>query len=224
MKRLVAHLARSDAGASAAEFALVLPLLLLLLFGVIDAGRFMWDMNRAEKATQVGARVAIVTTPVSSDLINARYANTTVNGVTIKAGELIPAAALDNLVCTSSGCTCEPAGGQCPTQNGAVDSTTFNDVIVARMQAIMPDIDASNVKVTYSGSGFGFATATSGTSGTGGGGGSGSSGAMDISPLITVSLNDVEFHPITTLLFGTIDLPQAQTTLTAEDASGAYSN
>ena len=47
-------------GASAAEFSLVLPLLILLLFGIIDAGRLLWEVNRAEKATQMGARYAIV--------------------------------------------------------------------------------------------------------------------------------------------------------------------
>ena len=59
-----AALIRDERGASAAEFALVLPLLLLLLFGIIDAGRLAWEFNRAEKATQVGARVAVVTDPI----------------------------------------------------------------------------------------------------------------------------------------------------------------
>ena len=58
---LTESLLRDRSAASAAEFALVLPLLLLFLFGIIDAGRFMWEYNRAEKATQVGARVAVVT-------------------------------------------------------------------------------------------------------------------------------------------------------------------
>ena len=39
----------------------MLPLLILFLFGIIDAGRFLWEINRAEKATQVGARLAVVT-------------------------------------------------------------------------------------------------------------------------------------------------------------------
>ena len=40
---------------------MVLPLLLLFIFGIIDVGRLMWTWNRAEKATQMGARFAVVT-------------------------------------------------------------------------------------------------------------------------------------------------------------------
>jgi Flp pilus assembly protein TadG len=61
-------LARDQSAATAAEFALVLPLLLIFLFGVIDAGRWMWAYNQAEKATQMGARMAIVTDYVSSSI------------------------------------------------------------------------------------------------------------------------------------------------------------
>ena len=110
MIRLARQLFRDRHGASAAEFALVLPLLLLLLFGIIDMGRFFWELNESEKATQMGARMAIVTTPVSPDLVGESY----VAG-TVKNGDLIPASALGTLECTSQGCTCKvapcPAGG-----------------------------------------------------------------------------------------------------------------
>src|SRR6476659_6342328 len=53
MTQLLRRLARCTSAASAAEMALVMPLLLLLLFGIIDAGRLMWEFNEAEKATQV---------------------------------------------------------------------------------------------------------------------------------------------------------------------------
>ena len=42
------------------------PLLPVLLLGLIDAGRFMWEYNQAEKATQMGVRYA-----VSTDLVPA---------------------------------------------------------------------------------------------------------------------------------------------------------
>src|SRR3546814_1343600 len=59
MKRWFASLARNTRASSAAEFALVLPLLLIFLLGIIDVGRLMWTWNRAEKATQMGVRYAI---------------------------------------------------------------------------------------------------------------------------------------------------------------------
>ena len=50
---------RETGAAGAAEFALILPLFLLFLLGIIDAGRYAWAFNQAEKATQVGARWAV---------------------------------------------------------------------------------------------------------------------------------------------------------------------
>ena len=47
--------------AGAAEFALILPLFMLILLGTLDAGRYAWEFNRAAKATQVGARWTVVT-------------------------------------------------------------------------------------------------------------------------------------------------------------------
>ena len=66
--------------ASAAEFALVLPLLLLFLFGIIDAGRLMWTMNRAEKATQMAVRYAVVTNMVPEDLATTDFTDEGVPG------------------------------------------------------------------------------------------------------------------------------------------------
>jgi hypothetical protein len=179
--------------------------MLLLLFGTIDAGRFLWEMNRAEKATQLGARYAVVTTPVSTGLINADF-----ESADLPAGELIPADMLGNLECSRTTCTCT---GCEVTVGSAVDASMF-DAIVTRMQTLDPAIDADNVRISYRGSGFGFA---------GDSGGGGASETMEISPLITVSLTGMEFQPISGFLFGTIDLPSFSTTLPAEDASGEYS-
>lgn len=194
---------RCEKAASAAEFALVLPLMLILLFGTIDVGQFLWAMNRAEKATQMGARYAIVTDPVSTELVDADF-----ESADLPRGELIPADMLGNLECTRATCTCTA----CEIDVGPGVNTASFDGIVARMQAMYPDIEADDVRVAYRGSGFGSAGDTGGTE------------TMEISPLVTVSLTGLQFVPITTLLFADITLPAFSTTLPAEDASGAVSN
>jgi Flp pilus assembly protein TadG len=207
MIRTAIKLWRCERAATSAEFTLVAPALLWMLFGVIDVGRFMWEVNQAEKATQVGARFAVVTTPVSSGLVEADFAD-----ADTPAGELIPADAFGELTCTSATCTCTKS--PCNGAEGGVNSTAFTN-LVTRMQDIYPKLTAAKVKVIYRGSGFGFAGAA--VSG-------GAADTMEISPLVTVSLNDLGFTAATLLWLKDIKMPAASTTLPAEDASGAVSN
>lgn len=181
-------------GSSAAEFAMVLPLLLILLFGVIDTGRFLWTYNRAEKATQMGARMAVVTNYLSSDIGNSYVAACSPGLV---QGDVIPASCFSSITCNSAGCT-----------SGTQDATAFT-TIVSRMQVFMPEIAADNVSVEYSGSGLGYAGNPSGP---------------DVSPLVTVKLTGLQFTPLTTLMLASFSMPSFTTSLTAEDLSGAQSN
>nr|WP_294851140.1 TadE family protein [uncultured Sphingomonas sp.] len=213
---------RNSSGASAAEFAMVLPLFLMLLLGIIDAGRWMWEMNEAQKATQMGARFAAVTTNLAPGLISQDYVGNTAGGTALKSGDTIPAAALGVVRCRQSdGCTCQTT--PCPTNLGTMDQAAF-DLLVARMTAMYPKITDDNVEVRYSGSGFGTAGNVIVTGGGGGGGGGGGPIAPQITPMITVSLTGVQFQPITSMLMANFNLPQFQTTLPAEDSAGDYSN
>jgi hypothetical protein len=211
-------LLRDRSGASAAEFALVLPLLLLLLFGIVDGGRFLWDFNRAEKATQVGARVAIVTNTIPSGLYDADYVGEDVtmpdgSTKTLTQGDVIPAGALGDIECTRDSCAC--AAGPCPDDVGTLDTSVFDSVLLPRMQAMYPPISACNVVLHYRGSGLGFA---------------GDPNGMQIAPMVTVELKHtantcpLEFRPITSLLFASLPMPDFASTLTAEDSSGTASN
>lgn len=200
-------LLRDGRGSSAAEFALVLPLLLLMLFGIIDAGRFAWEFNKAEKATQVGARVAVVTNSMPSGLVGESYVGKTVGGVTLTQGDVIPAGALGEIKCTRTTCSCVTT--PCPTTLGTIDLTNFDTVLLPRMQYMKPGIAAANVELHYSGSGLGFA---------------GDPNGMEIAPIVTVKLTGLQFRPITTLLFLTFTMPDFRTSLTAEDSSGSQSN
>jgi hypothetical protein len=194
-------------GASAAEFAMVLPLLLILLFSIIDGGRFAWEYNRAEKATQAGARVAVVTNSFPSGLVGQNYVGQTVGGVALTQGDVIPSAALGLITCIRDSCTCTTA--PCPATVGTLDTSVFDNVLLTRMRAMKPDIQAANVRLKYRGSGLGFA---------------GDPNGMEIAPLVTVELTGLQFRPITSLLLLTFTMPDFRTTLTAEDASGTQSN
>ena len=197
-----------QSGSSATEFALVLPLLILLLFGIIDAGRWLWTYNEAEKATQMGARFAIVANGVAGDAASGTGIYSSYIGSTLTQGDVIPATAFGKITCTSSGCTCTT--NPCPSL-GTANTTAFNN-IVARMKMFLPTITAANVTVEYSSSGLGYA---------------GSPVLPDLSPMVTVKIGTptaLQFRPLTILAIKAVNMPPFTTTLSAEDLSGAVSN
>ncbi|MDE2561348.1 MAG: pilus assembly protein [Sphingomonadales bacterium] len=198
---------RDQRGAGAAEFALVLPVVILFLFGIIDVGLYGWKINKDEKATQMGTRMAVVTDPVAYGLVGQQYVG--VNGLT--QGDRIPASALGVVRCTSTGtsCICDTAPCLTDMTKGSNGTAAFN-AIVARMQRVDPAIQASNVVVEYRGSGLGFA---------------GDPAGPQISPLTTVRLQGMSFYPATLMLFkSSIGLPSFSYTLTMEDGRGTMSN
>ncbi|MGQ7829472.1 TadE/TadG family type IV pilus assembly protein [Altererythrobacter sp. Z27] len=189
----------------AAEFALVLPLLLLFILGTIDVGFYAWRINQAEKATQMGARFAAVTNPVASEIASATYVNANVGGTLITQGDRVPAAALGLLTCNNSSCTCTTT----PCPGTTFDNTAFSN-LSTRIKQMMPTVTDSNIVVEYSGSGLGFA---------------GDPNGPDIAPIITIRLINMTHTPIAFSPFGaTVDLPDFAYSITAEDASGTASN
>ncbi len=196
--------ARNTRAASAAEFAMVLPLALLLLFGIIDVGRYAWQLNEYEKATQMATRMAVVNNVVSLGLMTETYVNkTTCNeGAALNPGQRICAEALGTIICTSTGCTCT---GNCPTGASNRDGDAF-DRIVARVQRFQPRVAASQVSVEYRGSGVGFA---------------GDPNKPEIAPVVTVRVNNAQYEAITlSPIGGTVSLPDFSYSLTLEDGEG----
>lgn len=140
MKPLPIFLA-DQKGASAAEFALVLPIMLVFLFGIMDAGYYAWTINRAEKATQMGARWAVATNLVPANLATYSFA---IDGG-IAQGAMVPETSFPPFSCTSAGCT-----------QWGFNATAFAD-IVEHMQRFYPEIEADKVRIDYSWSGLGYA-------------------------------------------------------------------
>lgn len=200
---------RDAKGTSAAEFALVLPAVIFLLLAIIDVGRFVWAINRAEKATQVGARWAVVTDLVpGKGLSNGleQYSFAISGGIT--QGSPVPASAFPGVSCQSTGstvtCTCA-SGGTCAFAT-TPDATTFRNIVV-RMKTIKQDIGEANVVVDYRNSGLGY---------------SGDPNGPDVAPIINVRLRNMTFRPLSLLVFGVASLPMPtfSYSLTMEDGKG----
>jgi Flp pilus assembly protein TadG len=66
-------------GAAVVEFALVLIILLLLVFGMIELGRALFKWNSAAEATRVGARTAAIV-EVNDDAAVIAAMNTVMQG------------------------------------------------------------------------------------------------------------------------------------------------
>ena len=179
---------------------MVLPLLLIFLIGIVDVGRLMWTVNRAEKATQMGVRFAAVTDVALEGLES--YDFYTTGG--IARGETIPEDSFTSASCTSAGCACDPS----ELCTGGISAGFTNTV--ARMQSFMSEIEPENVQVEYGYSGLGY---------------SGDPYGPDVNPLITVKLVNMRFSPALTSLFGvSITLPSFASTLSMEDGVGTVSN
>jgi Flp pilus assembly protein TadG len=191
MTRRFALLARSERAASAAEFAIVLPLLLLLLFGIIDVGRYLWTLNSIEKATQMGVRYAVVSDPVAS-VINTDF----VTSYSIPGGDPVPVATFTKAVCTSTSCTVTGAASGVNGRNPAAFTA-----IVTWMQHFYSGISADRVSVTYQNVGLGY---------------SGDPTGPDVAPLTTVEVSGIPFQPMILLGFG-FTLPTIKASLTMED-------
>lgn len=71
---------RGNRGQSVVEFALVLPLILLVLFGITEFGRAWMTANILTSAAREGCRLAVVTGP------NVGAVTTRVNNVCAAAG------------------------------------------------------------------------------------------------------------------------------------------
>lgn len=72
---LVRLFVRSRAGSTAVEFAMILPVFLAVIFGIIEFGRMIWTRNTMEHAVEVAARWGAINTAKTDAEIEA-YAAT----------------------------------------------------------------------------------------------------------------------------------------------------
>jgi len=195
-----------ERGASAAEFALILPVFLAFLLGLIDVGRYAWAVSEADKATQVGARWAVATDLIPTGLADYSFA---IDGG-IPQGTVVDSTAFPGVHCTASGgvvsCSCNATCAFDPTP-GDQGQAAFS-AIVTKMRSVYPRLRADDVVVDYLHSGLGF---------------SGDPNGPDVVPFVQVSLTNQRF-PLFMMLGNDVALPDFRYALTMEDGSGNYAN
>jgi len=196
MLKTMRDLWRDRYGGSAAEFAVVILVFSVLVFGIIDFSRLAWQYNNLEKAAQVGARFAVVNAMVAPDLWT--YDGVDDGGAT--AGNSVAVSKVNGgspIVCSSTGGTVS-----CAPNKFGQDQAAF-DAIVARIVKVAPGLTADDIVVTYQHIGLGIA---------------GNPISSDITPSVTIRFKNQTFMFLTPGLSGivTLNLPDFATTLTGE--------
>jgi Flp pilus assembly pilin Flp len=213
MRRSLPTLVRDESGATMIEFTLVAVLFFIVTFGVVEFGYALWQWNAATKAVQLGARLAAVSDPVWSNLVDVTGGNT-------------PGAAwLTDYDVTCLGATAQctaPSGkdgGQAPTYSAPAmnrlvygrGGSTVCGVVGADdfpgMCDIFPRIRPENVSVEYKFTGLGFSGRPKGPV-----------------PTIIVRMTNMQFQffGLQSLLgFGPVDMPPYEVTMTGEDLNAA---
>lgn len=144
MVLMLEALRRDQAGSVLAEFAVVLPMFLILLFAIVDFGQIYLRWILAEKATQIASRLAVVRPPVC-------FGVPTFNDRAASAPRDVP-----------FGASCTAVPGLCAapgtiTCSGAQAVGDVFDEMIGKAGGFLPAAVApSNVRFTYTYGGLGF--------------------------------------------------------------------
>lgn len=191
------------------EFTIFVAAFFTILFGIVEFSLAYYQWNAATKAVQLGARLAAVSGPIASELVQATWEFDDDEYV---PGDLVAIAHGFTIVCTGAG------GGNCNGEAGDYDADAMNTIVFGRgntscdgappnigMCNMFARVTPENVRVTYSYTGMGYAGRPGGPV-----------------PTIRVELVGIpfQFFFLNGLLgFGTIEIPGLASTMSGEDLS-----
>jgi hypothetical protein len=182
---------REQSGSALIEFTLIILLLLSVTFAIVDFGYAYWQWNSAEKATQLGVRMAAISGPVAGGF----------ESYDCGGPGAIPGESCTSAFAVSFGTvTCDGAALSCTAPYNF--SMSQADALVARMQQLFPAMTRDNLVVEYTDIGLGYV------------------GRGSPVPAVTVRLVGLTFSFVFLeglFGFGPIAMPDFRATLTAED-------
>lgn len=132
----LARFSREEDGANLVEFALVVLLFLVLTFAIIDFGRMANAWVGANKATQIGARLAAVRPPACAGTLPETNARGALSAPTF------------GTLCRAGAGTCAPAATL--TCTGDATNPTANEVFTAVRPLLPPGTTIGNLRFSYS--------------------------------------------------------------------------
>lgn len=215
------HARAGERGAVLVEVTATIFTFFTLLFGVVEFSYVYYQWNSATKATERGARLAAVSSPVAWNL-------TTLTG--LEPGNNLPGSSMPGFDCTCNGKTKQctgtvPANASACTWDATNSQTAINTIRLGRgnggtscirdsanggMCMFFPALQQDNIVIRYQYTGMGYAGRTAGPI-----------------PTITVSLQDVNYDFL--FLSGLADLTRvsfpisATSTVTGEDLKASWS-
>ncbi len=144
-------------GAALIEAALILPVLLVVVFGMADLALFLWQLNSAGKAVQLGARKAVVSEPVArgAGLTQGESAGYW-NGMTL--GESCAPRPDGSSACPVFRVTCS-IKLRCVCETGRCDFALAEErfaPIESAMRAVLPQLRADQIELTYATNHLGY--------------------------------------------------------------------
>ena len=86
-----ARIRKGERGAAVVEFAVVLPILLTFLFGIMEFGRIMMVNHSLNNAARIGARIAVLPGASNASVLNAINAELSGCGLSLDGYEFVPA-------------------------------------------------------------------------------------------------------------------------------------
>ena len=229
----VKKLLKDESGTTLIEFTAAAFTFFIVLFGIVEFSHVYYRWNAATKAVQIGARLAAVSSPVSSDLAiwnglllpaqcyvdSAGAASAAIPGAFIKTTD--PACVFKR-ECVSSASS--GSAGTC-TNGGIYNALAMQTIVFGRgksacaaattprnlgMCNIFIGLNATQVVVNYNFTGLGYAGRPGGPV-----------------PTVTVGLRNVPYNVILLGAFlstDTITMPSFATTVTGEDLNALWSS
>jgi Flp pilus assembly pilin Flp len=207
-------LAADKSGAAAIEFAFVAIGLVLFTLAIIDVGFALFWFNRAEKATQLGVRVASVSNPVTDFLSTYSGAGPGLGAAgegceDPNTGTLAPFCDHDDIICSAPAGTIASLACLDESNNpiGISSSAAFSKIFV-EMRTLYPQLSSANLQVEYRPSLAGFAARP------------GNDGGFNLVPQVTVRIVNLTYNWValgSLLGLPDLDLPVISASLIGED-------